>query len=116
MSRKTQEAACPVDLSAFVTQSGEVPLLASEHPSPSHPSGVTGDDPAALAAYVLDHVERAVDVLDAVLRAPGGPFPDDALETALDHLYLAASALRHRPGPVRQPGPPESAPPAPGLS
>jgi hypothetical protein len=37
-----------------------------------------------------------VDVLDALVGTPGGTLHDDALETALDHLYLAASALRHR--------------------
>jgi hypothetical protein len=28
---------------------------------------------------------------------PSGTLHDDPLETALDHLYLAASALRHHP-------------------
>ncbi len=61
-----------------------------------------------LSAYVLEHVERAVDVLDAVLRGPAGSLPEEALETALDHLYLAASALRHGPAQVRHPGPPST--------
>ncbi len=78
-------------------------MLAPEHPIPSQAAGVTDDDPGALASYVLGHVESAVDVLDALLRGPGGSFPPEALETALDHLYLAASALRHRPPPLAEP-------------
>ncbi|HEX2274641.1 MAG TPA: hypothetical protein VHG90_12280 [Acidimicrobiales bacterium] len=46
---------------------------------------------------MLEHVESAVDVLDALVGGPGGSTHDEPLETALDHLYLAASALRHRP-------------------
>ncbi len=46
---------------------------------------------------MLEHVESAVDVLDALVGEPGGTPHDDPLETALDHLYLAASALRHHP-------------------
>ncbi|HEX2023088.1 MAG TPA: hypothetical protein VHF00_00145 [Acidimicrobiales bacterium] len=52
---------------------------------------------SALATYVLEHVESAVDVLDALVGGPSGTLHDDPLETALDHLYLAASALRHHP-------------------
>ncbi len=65
---------------------------------------------------MLEHVEKAVDVLDAVLRGPGGSLREEALETALDHLYLAASALRHRPAPVSEVEPPRrgSTPSAPG--
>ena len=46
---------------------------------------------------MLEHVESAVDVLDALVGGPGGTPHDEPLETALDHLYLAASALRHHP-------------------
>jgi hypothetical protein len=46
---------------------------------------------------VLEHVESAVHVLDALVGGPGGTPHDEPLETALDHLYLAASALRHYP-------------------
>ncbi|HEV3402085.1 MAG TPA: hypothetical protein VG078_09725 [Acidimicrobiales bacterium] len=49
-------------------------------------------------------MESAVDILDALVAGPGGDLHDDPLETALDHLYLAASALRHHPRrPTEQP-------------
>ncbi|HEX2274064.1 MAG TPA: hypothetical protein VHG90_09355 [Acidimicrobiales bacterium] len=51
---------------------------------------------------MLEHVESAVDILDALVDGPGGSAHDEPLETALDHLYLAASALRHRPTPPDQ--------------
>lgn len=78
-------------------------MLTSEQPSESHVGDVTGGRAARAHADALRHIEGAVDILDALLRGPGGSLHEDPLETALDHLYLAASALRHAPpgGPRR---------------
>lgn len=69
-------------------------MLAADHPTESH--RVVGDGSPETTAHVLGHVESAVDILEVLVGAPDGLARDDPLETALDHLYLAASALRHR--------------------
>jgi hypothetical protein len=70
-------------------------VLAADHPTESDAGEVAGDPPET-REDVLAHLETAVDILEVLVGTPGGALHDDPLETALDHLYLAASALRHR--------------------
>ena len=70
-------------------------LLTSEQPLENRHRQITGHGPPGATADVLRDIEDAIDVLDALVRGPGGSLYEDPLQTALDHLYLAASALRH---------------------
>ena len=83
-------------------------MLTSEQPSERDTREPTGRVPAGARAVALRHIEGAVDILDALLRAPGGTLHEDPLETALDHLYLAASTLRHAPAAEPKSGRPKS--------